>query len=300
MPSLQKRILRTLNLSCSSLCHFQLLMCRPQNRNEYTNIHLLNPFYWGLWSKEQYTTFGSARPARKHMQASHLGTEWDTENLIRNKFLQRMWEIYLGSWWGPHNWLVVRIQTGFSIWKVLQQFSCCNPAPCNHWHHFTRGPLYCQSAEVNICKHGHVSTEMKHLSKQKRWGKPSTCLLLWCPWTMSQVLMFSPLTAEPRSHLPNQSSTRDSSPSQCLPHGLYFVMPDFTGLIYILLTNAYTLLRRICLTLPLVNMQPLLCVSFTSSDFIISSPQTHLFCYRNKWTFPFLFRGWGEGLLVLE
>lgn len=156
----------------------------PKQKQDLEGVHLLSPFYWGICSNEHYTTFSSARPARKHMQASHMGTEWETKNLVRNRFLQRMQEIYLGSWWGPHNCLVVWIQTGFSIWRALQQLSCCNSAPCNHWHHLTRGPLYCQSAKVSICKHVYLSTEMKRLSKQKTWGKPSTCLLLWCPWTV--------------------------------------------------------------------------------------------------------------------
>lgn len=112
---------------------------------------------------------------------------------------------------------------------------------------------------------------------------------------------FKPInTRTPKSFTKSVQHKRQSPPSQHLPHSLYFVMPDFTGLIYILLTNTHTLLHRIGLTLPLVNMQSLLCISFRSSDFIIPSPQTHLFCYCNKWTFQFPFRGWGEGLLVLE
>lgn len=156
MPFLQMRIFPAQNLSCGRNHHFQLLICGPQNWNKtwnkYTNIHLLRPFCWGLCMKTQSTTFSSAKPARKHMQASHLETEWETKNQIRKRFIQRMWEIYLWSWRGPHDGLVAKIQTGFSIWRVLQEFSYCDPAPCNQQQNFIRGPRYwgCQGQLLQI------------------------------------------------------------------------------------------------------------------------------------------------------
>lgn len=226
MPFLQMRIFPAPKFSCSWLHHFQLLIRGPQNWkktwNKYTNIHLLNPFCWGLCSKAQHTKFSSAKPARKHMQASHLETGWETENQIRNRFIQRMWEIYLGSWWGSHDWLVAWSRQDFPFEGFYK--SSPNATQLLTISSTTSQEDHCaESTRANICKHGYPSTEMKHLSKQKTLGKSSTWFLLWRPWTISQILIFSPLIPDPQSHLPNRSSTGDSSPSQCLSHSLYFV-----------------------------------------------------------------------------